>query len=505
MGTTPYAFQAGSAAGLNCSGCVEPEALSPASLQVVREEALVAVAEAGYPMAAGDMPVDSEALGVEADDVQGALAELKELIDAQTSASNVNEGAGQVVSFPMSESVPSYGTATQYVHMVNPATPKVLTHLYGTQAAGGGGAGNLVVAYDFAPNQYSAGAGGEAGDNSMHVTNPSLFNTANHVLIYQTVGGSGTTTGTWEVNQVLSVNGNNLLLVKDLEHTYVTDDTAKAQVVLAASFGTFEVVGGGNVGPAAPLAADGSSGGIVYIRANQITVKNGGVIHADGVGFTGGAASVPGKQGASVCGAGSDGSASANCQGGGTGASYCAASGGGGNQTGGEDGADPGSCPADAGTGGEANPSDAALLHMGGGGGGVNKADGGAGGGLVILGAKSIIVETGGRISASGGAGQGGSGGGAGGTVALYTEVLQDDGQVSVAGGVGGEGSAWEFESTPFQTEDVSFDTHSHGGGYSPFYDEFWYPEWSGSTVYRMKPGNFQSLGTFTMPQNTMM
>ncbi|MEC9073412.1 MAG: hypothetical protein VX938_13560, partial [Myxococcota bacterium] len=335
-----------------------------------------------------------------------------------------------------------------------------------------------VVAYDFAPNQYSSGASGEAGDNSLHVDNPSLFNTANHVLVHQTRGGSGTTGGTWEVNAVLSVNGNNLLLVKDLENTYVTDDTAKAQVVLASSFGTLEVVGGGTVSPAAPLAADGSSGGIVYIRANQITVKNGGVIHADGAGFPGGLAGSPSGQGSSDCGSGTAGGAGGNCSGGGVGGSFCASAGGGGNQTEGSSPEQAGSCPAAPGSGGEANTDDADLLQMGGGGGAVVRGAGGAGGGLVVLGSKTIIVETGGRISAQGGAGvEAGAGGGAGGTVALYTEVLQDEGEMSVSGGSGGAGGGdWTFTSG-YPTSEVSFNTYSHGGGYSPFYDEFWYPE----------------------------
>ena len=49
-----------------------------------------------------------------------------------------------------------------------------------------------------------------------------------------------------------------------------------------------------------------------------------------------------------------------------------------------------------------------------------------------------------------------------------------------------------------------SIDTHSYGGGYSPYYHEYWYPAWSGSTVYRYdRKGTF--LGTFDSGQSQMM
>src|SRR5206468_3217510 len=50
----------------------------------------------------------------------------------------------------------------------------------------------------------------------------------------------------------------------------------------------------------------------------------------------------------------------------------------------------------------------------------------------------------------------------------------------------------------------VTMDTHSHGGGYSPYYHEYWYPQWAGSTVYRYNDQH-QFLGTFDSGQNQMM
>ena len=35
----------------------------------------------------------------------------------------------------------------------------------------------------------------------------------------------------------------------------------------------------------------------------------------------------------------------------------------------------------------------------------------------------------------------------------------------------------------------VVLDTHSHGGGFSPFYDEYWYPQWDGHDGLSLRPG----------------
>ena len=50
----------------------------------------------------------------------------------------------------------------------------------------------------------------------------------------------------------------------------------------------------------------------------------------------------------------------------------------------------------------------------------------------------------------------------------------------------------------------ATMDTHSHGGGYSPRYREYWYPEWSGSTVFRYSAARVL-LGTFDSGQGEMM
>jgi hypothetical protein len=50
----------------------------------------------------------------------------------------------------------------------------------------------------------------------------------------------------------------------------------------------------------------------------------------------------------------------------------------------------------------------------------------------------------------------------------------------------------------------VQRNTHSHGGGYSPAFSEYWYPGWSGPTIYRYSR-NHQFLGTFRSGRNQIM
>lgn len=50
----------------------------------------------------------------------------------------------------------------------------------------------------------------------------------------------------------------------------------------------------------------------------------------------------------------------------------------------------------------------------------------------------------------------------------------------------------------------VNMNSHSHGGGYNPYYNEFWMPQWAGSTVYRYDR-SYQSLGSFNTGQSEVM
>jgi hypothetical protein len=471
--TATNSLNADIAADVDCPGCVDLADVNPAVL------------------VSDVVAFDDSVTKLGANTVQGAFEKL-----AAVGGSSAVEGNGTIVPYVEQWGLAAYGSATTYLHLMNPASPKVLMHLYADDSASFASSNNLVVAYAFAPNQYSAGAMGNQGETALQVGNPSTFNSGSHIMVHQSTGDDGITAGTWELNQVKSVNGSTLHLIKPLSNSYVTGGAAKAQVVLAASFGNVEIVNGGTLKPSHPLAADGSMGGIVYVRANKMTVKSGGRIDADGAGFHSAAAGqfVPGS---SECGPGTIGESKQNCSGGAGGKWECGNAGGGGNKAAGENGSNHAGC--DAQTEGGATKGDANLttLHFGGAG-GRQFDGGGTGGGIIVIGAQSFVVQDGGKVSADGSAATDrGSGGGAGGTVALFADFHQLDGDVTADGGKGAEVVQWKFIE-PKALPTVNFNTYSHGGGYSSKNLEFWYPQWSGSTVYRFNL-NYEQVGQFNV------
>jgi hypothetical protein len=509
----------GAAINVNCFQCISSaevnfawaKAVEPggAAKHSVTADTAFMAEDLECPGCVGIADIDAAALASEvvsfddsktklgANTVQGAMEKL-----ALAGGSGAIEGNGTIVPYVEQWGLPAYGTATTYVHLMNPATPKVLMHLYADDSASFASSNNLVVAYAFAPNQYSAGAIGNLGETALQVGNPSTFNSGSHIMIHQTVGGNGTTGGTWELNQVKSVNGSTLHLIKPLAHSFVSGGTAKAQVVLAASFGNVEIVNGGTLKPSSPLAADGSMGGIVYVRANKVMVKSGGKVVADAMGFlpTTGGNYAPGS---SECGLGVPGNSQQNCGGGAGGSIECANAGGGGNKAAGDNGKTYGNCAGEAEGGAAKGDANLSTLEFGGAG-GTRHHLGGTGGGIVVIGAQSIIVQEGGSITANGStAVGGGSGGGAGGTIALMADFHQLDGEVKADGGVGGTGYAWKFIE-PEEVSSVSFDTRSHGGGYSPKHKEFWYPQWDNSTIYRFNE-SYQQVGSFGSGDSSIM
>ena len=483
LASTPYALAAGDAAGLSCSGCVAPEALSEGALETIRAEAVAAGAAAGFAANAGELAYDDTAAALGATTVQTAIEELKALIDdsASTGGSGaLNEGAGTISRISNQWGLPSYGSAVEYVHLMNPNPPKVLLHLYGGENTGFASSNNLIVSNSYTPNTYSGGANGQSGEDTLTVLNAGAFNQGDHILIHQTIG---TNHGQWELNAVQAINSNSLKLAKALTHTYVsntsgsTNSMERAQVVIAASYNTFEVVNGGNVYPSTSLSSSADNdyhGGIVYIRARQMTVKNGGTIHADHYGHrqndwcSWGCQS---PQGDSECGVNTSNTNGNNCSGGGGGSSNssscsCSTGGGGGaNRTAGGNGGNTG-CYS-LGQGGNAKGSEGdGKLHFGGAGAsGGYPHGGGEAGGLVVVGADTLIVESGGRISANGQNGNGGShggvGGGAGGTVAIFANNIDtpdDTTAIAASGGSGGSscggnggqgGEGWVLEQPP--------------------------------------------------------
>ena len=481
--TDPYAFfaqVAGTAQGLECSGCVDasdvgfPFAASDqpggvANSAVVAETANtlsctgcveLEMLTAGVLHAANIEYDDTEtALG--AHTVQGAIEALKALIgEGGGGNGKVQEGNGSIVPYVNQWGLPAFGVATEYIHLLNPISPKVVTYLYGGENTGFASSNNLVVQSSYQPNQATGNVNGTAGETSLSVQNSSFFSAGAHILIHQSVGknGNGTDAGSWELNVVTGVTGNSIQVAKPLKHNYVSDGNTngpEAQAVIAASFNQLDVISGGQISPAQHLTASSTTdfkGGIVYVRAQTITVKSGGLIQADGYGFdTSSYSGGQGYPGDSECQVNPSLTTANNCSGGGGGQANTTScnsawrgGGGGGNK-------EAGKKPVNhswAGTGGNAKGDElATTLHHGGGGGGSRSANGGRGGGIIVLGAKTVIVEEGGSIRANGNVGgsqscSAGGGGGAGGSIIIFAENFDNKGTVEVNGGKGGTGTS---------------------------------------------------------------
>ncbi len=434
--TATTALTAETAADLECPGCVGKGDIDPAALT------------------ADGVAFDDAGTQLGANTVQAAVEKL-----AAAGGSDANEGNGTVVSYEQQWGLPSYGKATEFVHLFNPTIPKVMAYLYASESTSFATSNNLVVAYSHAPNKFSVVTQGTAGQAAIEVSNPSIFNYGNHIMLHQSVGtgGNGTDAGKWELNQVIGINGNTVLLAKPLQNNYSSQGCAQgqAQAVIAASYNLLEVVNGGHIYPSEDFAGNETTGGIIYIRARKVVVKTGATIEANGRGYEAGDwyscsnELEKGHSECSVCENNNLNGSTANCSGGGAGPHGCSSpayggSGGGGNKTAGGSGTG-----SQSGSGGTAK-GDAQLqsLHFGGGGGVTYPYSGGRGGGIVVLGAETIIVEAGGTISANGNNGDGGSsnsnyagaGGGAGGTVALFANQVINEGTISASGGKGGTG-----------------------------------------------------------------
>jgi len=455
-GDAEHAVSAGMAQDVQCAACVQAAEIDPAAMD------------------AKLLTFNDAVAGLGANNVQTAI---EQLAVNGGGAGGFQEGNGTIVPYVEQWGLPAYGEATTYVHLMNPATPKVLMHLYAGEPSGFSTSNNLVVAYNFSPNQYSGAAAGTEGEMALQVGNPSLFTVGAHLLVHQTVGknGNGTDAGKWELNQILAIEGSTLLLAKPLQHTYVScgDDCGRAQAVVAASYNQLEVVNGGVVQPSTNGHDNGERrGSIVYIRARKIVVKTGGRIHADyyspfrrGDNWGG---DYRGENASSECLIhDNQWGPSSNCSGGGGGGKHnsnwsnTGGGGGGGNQTAGEQGSGPGGSGGQGGTAiGDENVN---LLTFGGSGGATHYGRGGVGGGIVVLGAETIIVETGASISANGAdsdcpwghsSSYAGGGSGAGGTVLLYADSVINNGTIEAApgeindcssnnnkkGGIGGDG-----------------------------------------------------------------
>jgi len=434
------ALTANQAANVTCAGCVQVSEIDPAAL------------------AAKYISFSDVKTKLGATTVQGAFEKIVE----GGAGGGFQEGNGTILPFEQNWGLPAYGKATTYLHLMNPTLPKIVSWLYGEESTGFSTSNNLVVAYNFSPNQTSRIMSCNAGETAIQVDNPSVFSHGAQVLLHQTVGvgGNGSGAGTWEINQVVGIEGSTILLAKPLAYSYKSCgwDCGQAQAVIAASYNQLEIVNGGHLYPQYPLNnwSDHQRGGIVFVRARKIVVKTGGKISANAYGYSnqcgGSYWSYQSAQGSSECKAHNctsnlKGTAN-NCSGGGGGQVQCCDSGLGGGGGGGNKSAGSNGVGSQAGKGGTAKgDANLATLHFGGAGGSAICSGGGTGGGIIVLGAETIIVENGGTVQANGTNGDSngtsycaGGGGGAGGTIAIYAENYINEGTVEAKAGTGGTG-----------------------------------------------------------------
>ncbi|MEE2786522.1 MAG: hypothetical protein VX589_04220, partial [Myxococcota bacterium] len=115
------------------------------------------------------------------------------------------EGSGTVSRISNQWVLPAFGTAREYIHLLNPSMPKVLMYLYGEEPTGFSSTNSLQVTSKYSPNGAAGGLFGNAGDAFITTANGGIFNVGDHLLLHQTV--HPTEAGKWELGVVTSISG----------------------------------------------------------------------------------------------------------------------------------------------------------------------------------------------------------------------------------------------------------------------------------------------------------
>ena len=196
LGSSATALHAATAGGLDCSGCVGLSALTDEAQSSLVDQALAAVQANGYTTVASGLYYDDTEAALGASDVQAAIDAVNTKVESiEVSAQgNVNEGAGTVRGYSNQWGLPSYGTAVEYIHLMKPSQPKVQLYLHGGENTGFASSNNLIVSNGYTPNTYSGGANGEAGDDTLTVSNAGAFNQGDHIRSirpWATIPGTG--------------------------------------------------------------------------------------------------------------------------------------------------------------------------------------------------------------------------------------------------------------------------------------------------------------------------
>ncbi|HMQ88636.1 MAG TPA: PKD domain-containing protein [Flavilitoribacter sp.] len=332
-------------------------------------------------------------------------------------------------------------------------------------------------------NQYARYQGTGSCPNSILVDQPAFFPEGSALLIIQMQGatieedndsGFGNVTnlggaGNYEINRVFAVNGNELVLEKNLLGPYSTG--GNTQVVRVPEYDDVRVAG-----PVTAMPWNGQTGGVIALNVSGTLWLDAG-LNASGAGFRGGASitvnsnctfltaanryyyesgnwrGAPKGEGIAPVISGKELGRGAQANGGGGGNDHNSGGGGGANVAGGGQGGENdepsfGGCDGFyPGKGGKGPSLTNTALIMGGGGGAGHQNNnapsaGGNGGGVIVLQAGTVVFSGGSiqcnGISAQTVIGDGGGGGGGGGSIALGVGSFSGTPSIEAKGGSGG-------------------------------------------------------------------
>ena len=396
----------------------------------------------------------------------------------QNNSSGINTGHGKIIITQLNSIDPCQLFAkSSPTSAVCAGSQVTLGISAGTQNSGNGSDGSLTISSTTNANAVKSsvnGIIGIAGSNSIALTSASGFSVGNEVLIitmqHATVGANNLV-GKYELKTISAISSNTLIFSQNLLNTYTASATLKHQIIKVPQYTNVTINSGGVL---TCDAWNGTVGGVLCFKANGlVTINAGGSINANGKGYRAVAQKVAywtnadGGQGEGIygtgIGSGANGgsggnnagawlNANGNGGGGGTGMQDAGGGGGGGYGVSGSAGTNGGHSP---GLGGLSVGNSSVTVLIMGGAGGEGGADedggypgaGGNGGGIVAIYTNTLIVNgnltsngiIGNNGGGGGGCGMGGGGGGAGGSINLIINSFSGtSANINALSGAGG-------------------------------------------------------------------
>ena len=128
-------------------------------------------------------------------------------------------------------------------------------YLYGEEPTGFSSTNSLQVTSNYSPNGAAGGLFGNAGDAFITTANGGIFNVGDHLLLRKLSIPPKRVNGS---SRPSPPSGGQINLAQPLQNSYETNrgNTSYAQAVVAASFDTLDVLGGGEIRPPQGLDYD---------------------------------------------------------------------------------------------------------------------------------------------------------------------------------------------------------------------------------------------------------